>query len=406
MPTLDEQLARLLHDAAVEPDTAAALDAIATKRHHRAVVRRTRTVGALVASLLLVVGIAAVVWPSNETSPTVASPARGELTVQISDTASPRADREAVAARPIDVRAEAGFLRGPVVPSGEFVAVSAYDRNGGSLKVPPHRLIRIAADGRILDQVDLQGEVRSLTDGEGARWVLTHDPIVIGPADPEFWIKRIGPDGVLTSRAVPPGKVPNGEIVAAGGGLWVPVRDGVLRFDPATGDYAGIIPLADAEQRSVVNIGKGVVSSDGNALVRLDPSTMRAVALGAAAGDARIVSMTNGRGTWALVDVDGQMELRSVDLATGGIRTAGAVSVPAGFSADGVHANGSSMWITGSMNGRQGLLLLDTVDNGTKASIDRYVEIGSGQDISFTVMPDGELVAAVDGRLYRITLPT
>lgn len=406
MPTLDDQLARLLHDAAVEPDTANALEGIAVKRHRRAVIRRTRTAGVVMASLVLLVGFVALVWPNDSTSPTVARPpARGELTVQVADSPNPSSSRDAVSARQIVVDPEEGYLRGPVDPSGEFLSLSAYDRNGGSFKVPPSRVIRINADGHVLDRVDLQGEVMSVTEGEGARWVLTHDPIVTGSSDPEYWVKRIGPDGGLTSRAVPPGAMPNGEIVAGGGGVWVPVRDGVLRFDPATGEYVGKIAQADAEQRTVVNFGKGVIATSGTELVRLDPSGLKAISMGGPANVDRIVAVVSARGTWALVEQDGETELRSVDLGTGTLRTAGRVVIPANFDADGLHASGTAMWVTGKVDGRRALLLVGTTDIGTQATIDRYVEIGSGQDISVTVMPDRVLVTTVDGLLYRIPLP-
>ena len=90
-----------------------------------------------------------------------------------------------------------------------------------------------------------------LADGEGARWALTHDKDVIGPQDPEFRIKRNGPDGTVVSNPVPPGDVPTGDLVAAGGGVWLPVRDAVLRFDPGSEtftSFAGSGPNANVRQ--------------------------------------------------------------------------------------------------------------------------------------------------------------
>ena len=68
-----------------------------------------------------------------------------------------------------------------MLQSGEYVALAAYDRDGTGFKVPPSHLVRIDAAGRVLDQVELQGEILSLADGEGARWVVTHDADNVAP---------------------------------------------------------------------------------------------------------------------------------------------------------------------------------------------------------------------------------
>ena len=144
---------------------------------------------------------------------------------------------------PLVVTPDAGYVRPPLLPSGDTVAVAAYDRTETGFTVPPSRIVRVAtSDGGVRDRVDLEGEIVALADGEGARWALTRDQVVKGPADPRFRVKRIAGDGTVASHPVPPGEEPSGTIAAGGGGVWLPVRDGVLRFDLMTGAFASEDP--------------------------------------------------------------------------------------------------------------------------------------------------------------------
>ena len=116
---------------------------------------------------------------------------------------------------------------------------------------------------------------------------------MIGPQDPEFRIKRIGPDGTVASNSVPPGDVPAGDLVAAGGGVWLPVRDGVLRFDPVTGVLAARIPLdVSAEQRGIANLGKFVAVTDGTSFVgSIRRRTRRVRRRSPASGDESLIGL-------------------------------------------------------------------------------------------------------------------
>src|SRR5262245_65827114 len=122
--------------------------------------------------------------------------------------------------RAVPVRPDEGYLTSPLHAGGTTVALAAYERTDGGYSFPPSHVVRVQANGRVVDRIDLQGEILELAEGEGARWALTHDKEVIGPQDPEFRIKRIGPDGSVVSNPVPPGDVPTGDLVAGGGGVW------------------------------------------------------------------------------------------------------------------------------------------------------------------------------------------
>jgi hypothetical protein len=197
-----------------------------------------------------------------------------------------------------------GYVRGPLLVQADIVTAAAYDRAGDSYTVPPSRIIRFTLDGHVVDRIDLQGAIVSLASGEGARWALTHDKEVNGPQDPEFRVKRVAADGRVSSNPVPPGEQPNGDIVAAGGSVWVPVTDGVLRFDVTTGAFAGKIPLDVSAERAVALLGKFAYVTDGRVLRRLDAGSDTAeVAPGSTAPDGlEYVDIAPGVGTssWAM----------------------------------------------------------------------------------------------------------
>jgi hypothetical protein len=408
MPTLDDKLQQLFQELAVEPSNTDVIGAVDVKRRHRRTVRRAQMAGSLLAVALFAIGLGVLLWPTDNTSPVVTPPpAPGALVIRVAN-GSPRvvdaSTGTPTAAEAINVEPVEDFLRGPIRPSGEFVSLAAYDRAGTSYTFPPMRFLRIDARGRVVDRVVLQGEALSSSDGEGARWVLTRDAIVVGPEDPEFRVKRIGPDGEVVSHAVPPGEIPNGDIVAAGGGVWVPVRDGVLRFDPATGGYAGKIPLDIADRRSVVNAGKGGVATAGNRLMRLDPASLQSVTFGSGATTDRVIAIAVGRrNIWTLVERNGRFEVGALD-PSGSASPIGRMVVSAGFVAENLESNGDLVWVSGTVEGRPALLVLHERDGGTRVETARYARFGSGRDVSYVVMPDGELVTAVDGRLFRLDL--
>jgi hypothetical protein len=298
-----------------------------------------------------------------------------------------------------------------VVPSGEFVAVASYDRSDRSdrsdrgFTFPPSRVVRIDEGGRVLDEVDLQGEVMSLADGEGARWVLTRDAIVLGPEDAEFRVKRIGPGGDVSSAAVPPGQQPVGALVAGGGGVWVPVADGVLRFDAADGAYAGRIDLPPASHRTVVAFGKGVFATTSGGLARLDPSRMTAaepVVTPPATDGAIVDAATGGRATWALVDGPDGTALVAVEI-TGGLDPTRRLPLPRDLVPERLEYSAGRLVIAGRVGGRPALVSLREHD-ARAPTVERVAVLDTTDDAAWALTAGDTVAVATDGRLWVLPL--
>ena len=269
---LDQRVERALREAAPpQGPTPGVFERIAVKRARRQHRRQVqRAVGVFAATAVVVTGVL-VAFVGEDSTPEIAT-VSGPRVVEH---ATPRLEAgRALDLEPLLVTPDTGYVRPPLLPSGDTVAVAAYDRTETGFSVPPSRIVRVAtSDGGVRDRVDLEGEIVALADGEGARWALTRDQVVKGPADPRFRVKRIAGDGTVASHPVPPGEEPSGTIAAGGGGVWLPVRDGVLRFDLTSGAFAAKIPLAPAERRAIAVGGKAAYVSDGVAVLRLDPTT-------------------------------------------------------------------------------------------------------------------------------------
>ena len=176
---------------------------------------------------------------------------------------------------PLSPSNDESYVRGPLTATGDLVTATAYHPDGAGFTYPPSAIVRFdGATGRVADRVDLQGEVEALSDGEGTL-AQTRDKTVTGPQDPEFRVKRITADDNHVSNPIPPPNHPAGPLVAAGGAVWVPVTDGVLRFDAVTGAYAGKVALpTTTDRRGVALLGKGsAYVTDGTTLRRLDPGS-------------------------------------------------------------------------------------------------------------------------------------
>ena len=141
------------------------------------------------------------------------------------------------AAVPIALDPDQGYVRGPLVVSGSTLSLAAYDHDGVTFTYPPSRIVRVdTGTFREEGRTDLKAEILSIADGDGARWVVTRNP---APANglPDAFLKRIGADGALVSKLLPPGSDPVGNVAVGAGSVWIPVRDGVLRYDAATAQF-------------------------------------------------------------------------------------------------------------------------------------------------------------------------
>jgi hypothetical protein len=392
---LDRRVERALREAAPQASGTAVLGQIAVKRVHLQRRRQARRgLVALAATTLVVAGVLVAVL-DREPSPRITTASRPRVV----EHATPRLDAgRALEAEPVVVVPDAGFLRPPVLPSGDTVAVAAYDRTETGFTFPPSRIVRVTTPGgHVTDRVELQGEIIALADGEGARWALTRDKAVKGSADQRFRVKRIAGDGTVTSNPVPAGEEPIGSIAAGGGGIWVPVRGGVLRFDLATGAFSAKVPLPFAEQRAIAVGGKGAYVSDGAALRRLDPTSDTA---SAAVGPPSATSIL-GLASSARSPI---IELLAPD-ATGEATVADAfgdrtVRLPANVEARDLRSANGVLWVDATIDGAVVAIALDEA----LRAIERVVRLPDASDATLTFLSRERVLVVSGGQMWTALL--
>jgi hypothetical protein len=409
VPT-DDRLRDALRSAAREPSLDGVAERVHAKHARRRTARRLQAVGMLAAVVVAaVVGSVTLLDNDQNRDREVAVPTitgSGPL-VRIADGLRDGGDRDAKVTR-VEIDPDEGYVRGPLLVSGDVITFAAYDRAGGSFKFPPSRIIRAQLDGTLIDRVDLEGEILSLSEGEGARWALTHDKTVIGPEDPAFRVKRIGPDNTVVSNPVPPGETPVGDVVAAGGGVWVPVRDGVLRFDSITGAYAAKIPLALDAARVVVELGKFVAVTDGIGIKRLDPSTDAAFDTGTVVLDTldqsgQIVGLAVTPGGGALVarsPASGHVAVSLFELGT----TAPLdkrLSKLRGAVPRALAVTDGAVWVDTDFHGRS-LVQFAITASGLRVTHTVFIMRGDPEAVAFASQDTAYMT--ISGRLYQVAI--
>lgn len=395
----DDRLREALVSGAREPTVDGVLGRVQEKRAHRRRVRRAQQASVGLAMVVAVVTVGIVVLDDRGAQQQVAvapGPGAAPLVRVIEDGRS-----HVATVRSVRLDEDEGYLRGPMLLGADgTIALAAYDRAGGSYRFPPSRVVVVEADGTVVDRIDLQGEVLSLAEGEGARWALTHDKTVIGPLDPEYRVKRLGPDGSVASSAVPPGEEPVGRIAAGGGGVWLPVRDGVLRFDPVTGTFAGKISLpTPSARRAVVTAGKFSFVTDGSARVRLDPAQQGAAGVVdevdpgieltdatnvPSQGVAYLLGFDSDEGAWIVTDGSRVLVLHET------------------FVASSIAAAGSTVWVDGTIDGRRALVLLDTA--GSRIQVASTIRLTNIEDAAVLVLSGRSALVTSKGSLARTDL--
>ena len=305
---------------------------------------------------------------------------------------------QVVTPQPVILDTDEGYLRGPLFVGPTALSVAAYDRTGdGSFTFPPSRIVRV--DGStVVDRVDLKAEILSITEGEGARWAITRNPPARDGSPPQTFLKRIAADGTVKSTSLPDGSVPNGPVAAAGGAVWVPVRDGVVQFD-TNGERVRHLDLPVAETRTVAFIGKGAYVTDGGTIRRLDP--------GAPLGD--VVDFGPDVLGLASVDFDGRALLRNETGGDDHARLARGLApdpvqlvavLPAGFHAESLAASATRVWATGTVDGAPAIVLLGT--NRVRATV---ILPNAAPDTALVWSGPDTVTAATKGGLVRIPIP-
>jgi hypothetical protein len=404
---LDARLRHSLDELARGTDTIGVYQRVAAKRAHRRRARSARAAGLGVAALLVVaLGVVAL---ARDDSPSTVATGDGSVTARVVDgPALGNGPIESIGRDlrlvPVPVTPDEGYVRTPLLVSGDSLALAAYDRVGNGFTVPPSRVVRVQIPGGgVDDQVDLQGEILSLADGEGARWALTRDLEVLGPEDPEFRVKRIGPDGAVVSNPVPPGSVPAGDLVAGGGGVWLPTRTAVLRFDPVTGEFVARTDLdVVSARRGVAALGKFVAVTDGNAVRRLDPSATTPPEVVATVPAVQTLTGITGNVARAWV-LDASGPGLAARAFVGPLDTSTAwteVATSDDTSLTALRQSGDVVWLEGIVRGRRAAMVLST----SKPEIVRTILLPSSMDATFAFLDRAHAVVAVDGALYSAEL--
>jgi hypothetical protein len=392
---LGRRIELALRDAAPDPSGDEVLPRIAAKRALLRRRRHVRTTALLAVTTVTVIGVV-VAFVDRGASPRITIASRPRVV----EHPTPRLGAgHALRPEPLVVTPDPGYLRPPVLPSGDTVAAAAYDRAGSGFTFPPSRIVRIATtSGDVTDRVDLQGEIIALADGEGARWALTRDKPVKSSAGTRFRVKRIGGDGTVASNPLPPDEEPVGTIAAGGGGVWVPVRDGVLRFDVTTGAFAATVPLPPADVRAIAVGGKAAYVSDGAALLRLDPSSDTASAAGEPPSTTSILGLASTRGASLVAlrapDATGEATVEDV-FGNRGLR------LPANVDARAIRSANGVVWVDATIDDATVVLLLDE----SLRTIEHVVRLPDADATLTFLSPDHVLIVS-GGQMWTAALST
>jgi hypothetical protein len=363
VPTDDPRLERFLHDVAPTVGTTGVVERIAQRRTRR---RRNRRLAAtaLALVLLLVVGtVTVLVTRDDGSSPHVAAPG-AHLQARVITGDAPVDDGAGKLVDPTRVALDIDphLLRAPVFAGATALSVASYDP--GPDGVALSHVVRIE-DAHVVDILDFKAHVLSITEGEGARWALTRNLRTTGGRVPDSFLKRIPATGEAVSMQLPVDSDPVGPVAAVGGAVWVPIRDGVLEYDP-TGAFVRKVLLPDATNRSVAQVGKFAYATDGNRLHALDVAGAggdtitfgpEILGLAAAGFDSRVLLAAEGGGR----------EHARVARATSGSPVAVTAVLPDGFIPNGLAASTTRVWATGTVDGAPAVALLG--DHGVQATV-------------------------------------
>ena len=209
-----------------------------------------------------------------------------------------------------------------------------------------------------------------------------------------MFLKRFTGPGDLKSTPLLPGTNPSGRIVAAGGGVWVPTRDGSILYFTPDGNFRIFMGFSPGEEQVVGAFSKGTanIGGDGKSLFLLDPGGDETQILTASA---RIVDF-DGRSGLLLLDHDGQVVLGRGDANAG----ASTPTLPAGFVASGFSSSPTRTAVKGTVDGEPALGLLH--DDGRVTTV---VLEHAAKDAELAWTDAKTVVAVSGGALYEIRLP-
>jgi hypothetical protein len=401
VPTDDPRLERALHDAAPAVTTSGVVTQVSRRRTQRRRQRRLAASGVALVVLLVVGTVAVSASRDDSSAPHVAAPGAGPQARVITGDGAVD-DGAGAAVTPTRVVLEGDpdlLLRAPVLVGATALSVAGYDP--GPPGVARSHDVRI--DGTtVVDNVSfLATSVLSFAEGEGARWALTRNYELTGAGRvPDSFLKRIPASGPALSTPLPQDAEPVGPVAALGGAVWVPVRDGVLQFDP-NGKLEGHIPLPDATNRWIAQVGKLAYVTDGRSIRSLDAAggTSDTKTYGP-----EILGLASAgfEGRVLLAAEQGGLERARVARSTSdpGSPVDVTAVLPAGFVPTGLAASTTRIWATGTVDGSPAIALLG--DDGVRAT----VVLEHASDKAALAWTSAHTVRIVtDGVLSEITVP-
>jgi hypothetical protein len=383
----EDQLQRALRTSAPRVSTTGVLEEVASKRARRRTRRRIE-LAAVAAIVVATASLTVVLAGDRGPSTRVTTPAGRVITGDAAVTGGAGTTRAPV---PVALDPDQGYVRGPLVVRGATLSLAAYDHDDNGFHFPPSRIVRI--DSRTFREegrTDLKAEILSIADGDGARWVVTRNP---KPPNglPDAFLKRIGPDGGVQSTLLPPGSDPVGRIAVGAGAVWIPLRDGVLRYDTTALQFTARYDLAPSDTR-VVAFTTHVVATDRGDLVALRPDgTVGGLSAGTLNRD-RVVALTTSSG--------GDL-LRLTVSRTSSQASVGSERLPRGFTAATLTASNGRVWVEGTVGGSPAVVLLRE-DGPIQATI----VLDDAHDASFAWVRSDTVLAVSNGVLLRIDLKT
>jgi hypothetical protein len=393
VPTDDPRLEQALRDAAPVVGAVGVLDRVEAKRVHRRRQRRVVTAASALAVFVLLLVATALVVRDDPSPPQVAAPGAG-MSAKVVTGDDARAEGRSETPRAVALDTDPGVIVPPVSVGSASVSTASHDR--GTDGQPLTHVVRI--DGtHVVDVVNLKADVVSIAEGEGARWALTQNLRAADATIPDTFLKRIGTVGEPVSTLLPRDSDPVGPVAAVGGAVWVPVRDGVLQFDPVTASLIRKITLPNAETRFVAQVGKGAYATDGRVLRRLDPVAglgdtvdfgTPIIGLAAAGFDSRVLLRNDQEG----------VERAQVANAVSSEPLRVTAVLPAGFQPLRLEASPTRLWVTGTVDGAPAIVLLG--DAGVRAT----VVIQNARQAALVWSAPETVTAVADGRLFTIDL--
>lgn len=398
MPTDDPRLEQALHDAAPAVATSGVVAQVTQRRTRR---RRNRRLGAGALALvaLLVVGtVTVLVTRDDGSTPHIASPGANFRARVITGDGAVDDDAGVVRTpKRVTLDQDAHLLRPPLSVGAQGLSIASYDP--GVEGVTPSYVVRVNGN-HVVDVVDLKARILSIAEGEGARWVVTQNRgTTPGGTIPDVFLKRAIRAGAPPSVQLPRNADPVGPVAAVAGAVWVPVRDGVLQYDPS-GTFQRKVTMAEADHRWVAQVGKFAYATDGDQLRRLDVSGSSSDTI--TFGPDILGFATAGfEGRVLLAADDGGAEHARVARALavkGGVEVT--ATLPDGFVPTELAASADRVWATGTVDGAPAIVLLG--DQGVRATV---VLENAGERAALAWIDAGTVRAVAGGTLYEIALP-